>query len=311
MAVTVLTTDMAGGVNYTHTTEIPLDWVLIPNDTYFYDLQDKIVYYKDGSGTIINAYGSGGTGSVTSIDTTIGGTAITAGGVPITTSGTIAFTYNGAATDYIDGAGDFQPFPAIPVLPANIVETVTTTDGSFIDLTPNAPIDGAVTVTADLSATGTQDTTTFLGGDNVWNIALKSLTVGNSTFINLQNVGTVNVPDITATLSATGTPDATTFLRGDNTWVTPAGGNIVRPVSTTQVILSTDQTLDCTSTITLTLPTAALINGKIYNIKNSGAGVITVDTTSGQFIDGTLTKTINVQWDSMTVQSTGSNWIII
>ena len=109
-----------------------------------------------------------GSGTVTSINATIGGTAITTSGVPITTSGTIAFTYNGTAADYIDGAGDVQSFPAIPVLPANIVETVTTTDGSFINLTPNAPIDGAVTVTADLSATGTADTTTFLRGDNTW-----------------------------------------------------------------------------------------------------------------------------------------------
>lgn len=37
-------------------------------------------------------------------------------------------------------------------VPANVVETVTTTDGTYINLTPNSPIDGAVTVTADLSA---------------------------------------------------------------------------------------------------------------------------------------------------------------
>jgi len=37
-------------------------------------------------------------------------------------------------------------------IPANIVETVTTTDGTYINLTPNAAVDGDVTVTADLSA---------------------------------------------------------------------------------------------------------------------------------------------------------------
>ena len=35
------------------------------------------------------------------------------------------------------------------------VLSVTTSDGTFIDLTPNAATTGAVTVTADLSATGT------------------------------------------------------------------------------------------------------------------------------------------------------------
>ncbi len=56
----------------------------------------------------------------------------------------------------------------IPSVPANIVETVTTTDGTFINLTPNAATDGAVTVTADFSATGTPSAVTFLRGDNVW-----------------------------------------------------------------------------------------------------------------------------------------------
>ena len=37
-------------------------------------------------------------------------------------------------------------------IPANIVETVTTTDGTYINLTPNTAVDGDVTVTADLSA---------------------------------------------------------------------------------------------------------------------------------------------------------------
>jgi len=48
------------------------------------------------------------------------------------------------------------------------VTTVATTDGTFIDLTPNAATAGAVTVTADLSASGTKDGTTFLRGDNQW-----------------------------------------------------------------------------------------------------------------------------------------------
>jgi len=37
-------------------------------------------------------------------------------------------------------------------IPANIVETVTTTDGTYINLTPNTATDGDVTITAELSA---------------------------------------------------------------------------------------------------------------------------------------------------------------
>jgi len=48
------------------------------------------------------------------------------------------------------------------------VLSVNTSDGTYIDLTPNAATTGAVTVTADLSATGTPSNNTFLRGDNVW-----------------------------------------------------------------------------------------------------------------------------------------------
>jgi len=48
------------------------------------------------------------------------------------------------------------------------VESVSTSDGTFIDLTPNAPTIGNVIVTADLSATGTPSASTFLRGDNTW-----------------------------------------------------------------------------------------------------------------------------------------------
>ena len=45
---------------------------------------------------------------------------------------------------------------------------VSTTDGTFIDMSPASSTSGSVTVTADLSATGTTDATTFLRGDNTW-----------------------------------------------------------------------------------------------------------------------------------------------
>lgn len=71
-------------------------------------------------------------------------------------------------------------------------------------------------------------------------------------------------------------------------------------------------TIDCTAnTFTVTLPTAVGITGRIYVIKNSGAGTITVGTTSSQTIDGVTTQTLATQYSSYTVQSNGANWIII
>jgi len=48
------------------------------------------------------------------------------------------------------------------------VDTITTTDSTFISSTPNIPTAGNVTVTSSLSATGTPDNTTYLRGDNTW-----------------------------------------------------------------------------------------------------------------------------------------------
>ena len=64
------------------------------------------------------------------------------------------------------------------------VDSVNTTDGTFINLTPNSATTGAVTVTADLSATGTAGNTTFLRGDNQW------ITPTNTTDITLTTTGT-------------------------------------------------------------------------------------------------------------------------
>jgi hypothetical protein len=82
--------------------------------------------------------------------------------------------------------------------------------------------------------------------------------------------------------------------------------------TTTYSILPTDHSVNCTSgTFTATLPTAVGATGRIYIIKNSGTGVITIATTSAQTIDGSSTKTLSVQYSGVTVQSTGSNWIVI
>ena len=82
-------------------------------------------------------------------------------------------------------------------------------------------------------------------------------------------------------------------------------------VTTTYSISSDDYFIECTSsTFNVTLPTAVGIDGKIYVIKNSDTGVITVDTTSSETIDGVLTKTLN-QYDSVIFESNGTNWVIV
>ena len=81
--------------------------------------------------------------------------------------------------------------------------------------------------------------------------------------------------------------------------------------TTTYNILRNDYTINCTSgTFTVTLPTAVGFAGQTYVIKNSGAWVITLATTSSQTIDGVTTQTLAASL-SLTVTSTWANWIII
>ena len=61
------------------------------------------------------ANSGGGSGTVTSVDLSSNGTALTISGNPITTAGTIAVDFNGAITDYVDGTGALQPFPTVQV----------------------------------------------------------------------------------------------------------------------------------------------------------------------------------------------------
>jgi hypothetical protein len=83
-------------------------------------------------------------------------------------------------------------------------------------------------------------------------------------------------------------------------------------VSATYTATPDDYTINCTSgTFNVTLPTAVGIQGRIYKVKNSGSGTITLNTTGGQTIDGASNKVLSTQYQVITVQSTGSNWIVL
>jgi hypothetical protein len=71
------------------------------------------------------------------------------------------------------------------------------------------------------------------------------------------------------------------------------------------------ETIKCTSgTFAVTLPSADPIQGTTFTLVNSGTGVITLTPVGGDLINGSLTITLT-QYVSITVQSDGSNWIII
>ena len=84
-----------------------------------------------------------------------------------------------------------------------------------------------------------------------------------------------------------------------------------RNITSTDTFTAGDYTINCTSgTYTVNLPTAVGIQGKIYILKNSGTGTITLDGNGSETIDGQLTRAL-AQYVAWTVQSDGTNWIII
>lgn len=63
MAVTAVTTRMSGAINYTHVTDTSADWPSVANSTYFYDKADKLVHFKNSSGTVLEIFAAGGSAS--------------------------------------------------------------------------------------------------------------------------------------------------------------------------------------------------------------------------------------------------------
>jgi hypothetical protein len=116
------------------------------------------------------------------------------------------------------------------------------------------------------------------------------------------------------------------FSRVDSLWkavdpTTAMGNRFVKVVdktifaytaqTTTYNALASDYVIHCTSgTFTVNLPTAVGVQGKVYIVKNSGSGLITIDPNGTQTIDGALTYKIGGN-ESLKLMSTGTNWITL
>lgn len=123
----------------------------------------------------------------------------------------------------------------------------------------------------------------------------------SGTLLTAPEVGTIEF--LTDRLTFTGTTGTT---RKDISQL------VYRGISALYTLDGSDELVNCTTgTFAVTLPTAVGFTGQ-YIIKNSGTGVITLNTTSSQTIDGVASglQTLN-QYDAITLRSDGANWIII
>lgn len=86
--------------------------------------------------------------------------------------------------------------------------------------------------------------------------------------------------------------------------------------TTNYTVLATDSIMsgDCTSgNLTFTLPAAASITGRQYTFKriDGSANSVIVDGNASETIDGATTYTLATQWQSISIISNGTNWLII
>lgn len=134
------------------------------------------------------------------------------------------------------------------------------------------------------------------------------------------SIGNANLANSSTTLgNATLTLGSTTSSVGNLTLsnVTVNGMAAAYTARTTAYTpTATDFTIAANASagaFSVTLPTAVGITGEMYVIKkvDSSANAVTVATTSSQTIDGATTRSLPRQYDAITVQSDGANWIII
>lgn len=135
-------------------------------------------------------------------------------------------------------------------------------------------------------------------------------TVSNSTAIGYQAVTTASNQIVIGNSSVT-----QTRLQGELVVGGGTSGAVTLPylaITGATTLDATHYVVNCTAnTFTVSLPTAVGITGRIYVIKNTGTGTITVDGNGSETIDGALTFLLDAQYESITIQSTGSGWIIL
>ena len=214
-----VTATIAGGTGITSTLNGITKVLTIDNTGVTSIVAGTNVTISGGTGAVtINASVPAGTGTVTSV----GIVADNGNGTGITTNG--EFTFLGGTNVTTNVVGNTITINAAA---AAGVATFTATSGTFINFTPTSSQTGTVTLTGDLSATGSPGVTNFLRGDNAWVVP------PDTTYSVFQ--GATNAPaDGTSGLvpqPLAASLDYNKFLKGDGTWATPAGAGTLTAIT--------------------------------------------------------------------------------
>jgi hypothetical protein len=117
-----------------------------------------------------------------------------------------------------------------------------------------------------------------------------------------------------SSLWATATPTAAKLPIADGNGKLAAGW--VRYNHTPTVTVAVDTLLDDTHALvlvsaaaTISLPTAADIAGRLYNVVRTGTGLVTIQPDGAETISGDASLTLTSRWDSVVFASDGTNWV--
>ncbi len=190
--------------------------------------------------------------------------------------------------------------PGIPIkLTANTATWIFDTDGNFTSPTDQATIKiipnlGGIAL---LAPSGNVETIVF-EDDTESQKAEITKTIGNQLYIADYEGG--------LSLNATTVIELNGGIRA----------NVITTTSASYTILATDYTIIGNATsnnIATTLPLASAIPGRLLNFKknDSSANTVTINRTGSDTIDGQTSVVLTVQYQTVTIQSDGTNWNIL
>jgi hypothetical protein len=90
-----------------------------------------------------------------------------------------------------------------------------------------------------------------------------------------------------------------------------SGARQIRTMTASGPINGADSVVLVSGASTVTLPSAADVVGAVITVKRIGTDTVTVAARAGQTIDGAATSTLSIQYQSITVCSTGTGWVIV
>jgi hypothetical protein len=121
---------------------------------------------------------------------------------------------------------------------------------------------------------------------------------------------TITMPNVSGTVVLATNQQTLTNKTLTNAVLTGSLSTGFITTSTTLTLSASHQVVEVTAAVTITLPTAASITGRRYDIINSSAGTVTIATTSSQVVGNTGSSTTDtvVSGNTNSYVSNGAAW---